>query len=101
MVYQEVMAGKRCTSSKDFVQIIEQKSNVIVIDELSKSDINHGRDSLRVLFDEVKPVPNIQKVHSMTVIDIDKIECKVYSNSTKKNNNEFLVHFLFLSCCIY
>ncbi len=78
------MAGKRCKNAKDFVQIIQQKSNVIIIDELSISEINRGRDDLQVLFDQVKPVPNIQKVHSMTVIDIDKIECKVYSNSAKK-----------------
>ncbi len=48
------------------------------------SEIKHDRGDLELIFDKVKAVPNIQKVHSMTVVDIDKIECKVYSHSAKK-----------------
>lgn len=84
MVYQEVMIGKRCKNANDFVRLIEQKNTSILIEELLTSEIKHGRENLELLFDKVKAVPNIQKVHSITVVDIDKIECKVYSQCAKK-----------------
>src|SRR4051812_15032653 len=84
IVYQEVMVGKQCRNAHDFVNLIEQKNTSILIDELLTSEIKHGRDGLKLIFDKVKAVPSIQKVHSMTVVDIDKIECKVYSHSEKK-----------------
>ncbi|CAF1437694.1 unnamed protein product [Rotaria sordida] len=84
MVYQDVLVGKRCRNANDFLHLIEQKNTSFVIDELSPDEIEHGRDGLGLIFNQVKAVPNIQKVHSMTVIDIHKIECKIYSYSDKK-----------------
>ncbi|CAF1431743.1 unnamed protein product, partial [Adineta steineri] len=78
------MSGKRCRNAKDFLHLIEQKNSLIIIDELSPDEIELGRDELGLVFNQVKAVPNIQKVHSINVIDIDKIECKIYSNSDKK-----------------
>ena len=42
MIYQDVMAGKRCRNAKDFVYLIQQKNSSIITYELSKSEIQHG-----------------------------------------------------------
>ena len=89
MVYQDVMVGKRCKNAKDFLHLIQQKNISIITDELLISEIENGHDSLQSLFDKVKAVPDIQKVHSMTVLDVNKIECKTYLSSTQKT----VVHF--------
>ena len=89
MVYQDVMAGKRCRNAKDFINLIRQRNSSIITDELSKSGIQHGLKDRQLLFNDVKAVPDIQKVHSMMVIDVNKIECKIYSLSTRKT----VVHF--------
>ena len=89
MVYQDVMAGKRCRNAKDFVYLIQQKNSSIISDELLKSEIQHGYKDLQLLFNDAKAVPDTQKIHSMMVIDVNKIECKIYSLSTQKT----VVHF--------
>jgi len=89
MAYQEVMAGKRCNNATDFLNLVKQKDTSIFIDELKINDIEHSREILDPLFSNVKPVPDIQKVHSMTVLDVNRIECKVYSNSTEKTIFDF------------
>ena len=83
-VYQEIMTGKRCKNAADFLNLIKQKSTSVFIDELSTNEIQDAHKTLGPLFSNVKPVPDIQKVHSMTVIDINKIECKFYSNCKEK-----------------
>ena len=83
MVHQDVMIGKRCRSANDFVKIIQDKHTPIIIDELLVSEIENSYKTLSSLFNDVKPVPNIQKIHSMSVLDVNEIECKIYSNSTK------------------
>ncbi|CAF1187211.1 unnamed protein product, partial [Didymodactylos carnosus] len=83
MVYEDIMAGKKCKNAGDFVRLIKDKSTPIIIDELLTSEIEYAEMNLKQLFEQVKPVPNIQKVHSVIVWDVDKIECKLYSNSSK------------------
>ncbi|CAF2062197.1 unnamed protein product, partial [Rotaria magnacalcarata] len=89
MVYQDVMAGKHCHNASDFVALIRDKKTSIIVDELLISDIEAAHAYLTSLFQDVKTVPSIQKVHSMTVVDVDEISCKIYSNSVKK----IVVHF--------
>ncbi|UJR19264.1 hypothetical protein I4U23_022393 [Adineta vaga] len=67
---------------------VKRNTSILVI-ELSPDEIEQGRDSLDLIFNQAKAVPQIQKVHSMTVVNIDKIECKIYSNSGKK----FILNF--------
>lgn len=83
------MAGKRCHNASDFVALIRDRKTSIIVDELLISDIEATREYLTSLFQNVKAVPSIQKVHSMTLVDVDEISCKVYSNSVKKT----VVHF--------
>ena len=89
MVYQDVMVGKRCKNAKDFVSLIQRKNSSIIANELSKKEIQDGYTDLQLLFNSVKPVPDIQKVHSMTVLDVNKIECKIYSVSLEKKTINF------------
>ncbi len=84
IVYQEVMVGKKCKNASDFLNLVKEKDTSIYIHELLNSEIEHAYESLGLLFDNVKAVPDIQKVHAMTVVDINKIECKIYSNSAQK-----------------
>jgi hypothetical protein len=39
---------------------------------------------LMEMYVHVKPIPGIQKVHSLTVLDVDLVECKHYSISYKR-----------------
>ena len=84
MVYQEIMTGKRCKNAADFLILIKQKDTSVFIDELPTNEIQDAHETFGPLFSNVRPVPGIQKVHSMTVIDINKIECKFYANSKEK-----------------
>ncbi|CAF4028480.1 unnamed protein product [Rotaria magnacalcarata] len=76
MVYQDVMAGKHCHNASDFVALIRDKKTSIIVDELLISDIEAAHAYLTSLFQDVKTVPSIQKVHSMTVVDVDEISCR-------------------------
>ena len=84
MVYQEIMSGKRCQNAVHFLSLIKQKTASVFIDELLMNEIEDAHITLGQLFSNVRPVSNIQKVHSMTVIDINKVACKFYSNSKQK-----------------
>ena len=81
MVYQEIMSGKRCKNAADCFTLIKKKNTSVFIDELLMNEIEDAHITLEQLFSNVRPVPDIQKVHSMTVIDINKVECKFYANS--------------------
>jgi hypothetical protein len=89
MIYQDVMAGKKCRNATDFVRLIQDKNTPIIIEELLATEIEDAYETLKSLFDNVKPVPNVQKVHSVTVLKLNEIECKIYSNSAEK----VVVHF--------
>lgn len=82
-VYGEVMSGKRCNNASDFVRLIKDKGTAVIINELTTDDIDDAQEKLQDLFDNVKPVPNIQKLHSMCVAGVDTLKCKMYSNSAK------------------
>ncbi len=84
MVYHDVMAGKTCRNASDFAHLIQARDTSIIIEELLVNDIKNAEKELISLFDNVKAVPNIQKIHSINVIDLDVIEYKTYSNSTEK-----------------
>ena len=84
MIYQEIMSGKRCKNAVNFLTLIKQKTASVFIDELLMNEIEDAHITLGQLFSNVRPVPDIQKVHSMTVIDINKVECKFYANSKEK-----------------
>ena len=65
------------------------------------NEIEDAHITLGQLFSNVRSVPDIQKVHSMTVIDINKVECKFYANSKEKTiisfKYNFVIYTMFLS----
>ena len=89
MVYQEIMSGKRCKNAVDFLTLIKQKTTSVFIDELLMNGIEDAHITLGQLFSNVRQVSDIQKVHSTTVIDINKVECKFYANSKEKTMINF------------
>ena len=48
------------------------------------NEIQNAHRTLGPLFSNVKPVSCIQKVHSMTVTDINTVECKFYVTSKER-----------------
>ena len=84
MVYQEIMSGKRCKNTTAFLTLIKQKTTSVFIDELLINEIQDAHITRGQLFSNIRLVPNIQKVHSMTVIDINKVEYKFYADSKEK-----------------
>ncbi|CAM4950461.1 unnamed protein product [Rotaria socialis] len=78
------MSGKRCTNAADFTRLIQARDTPIIIEELLTTDIEDAAENLKFLFENVKAVPNIQKLHSITVLKTNEIECKVYSNIQPK-----------------
>ena len=74
---------KKCIELYDFSYT--KKNTSVPIDELLiMNKIQGARKTLRSLFFNIKSIPDIQKVHSITVIDINKVECKFYANSHEK-----------------
>ena len=84
MVYEEIMSGKRCKNTVDFLTLIKQKTASVFIDELLMNEIGDAHITLGQLFSNVRPVSDIEKVHSITVIDINKVKYKFYANSKEK-----------------
>ena len=84
MAYQDVMVGKVCKNAQDFVRLISAKNTSIIVHEIVANDIENMEKKLSSLFLETQPIPEIQKLHSMTAIDVDKVECRVYSYSLQK-----------------
>ncbi|CAF1529237.1 unnamed protein product [Adineta ricciae] len=67
----------------------KDKNNSIIIEELLVSEIQGAQKALNLLFDNVRAVPNIQKIHSMTVVRSGEIELKIYANSAEKKAFHF------------
>ena len=65
---------------------------MIITEELLTSEIEDGHKGLQLLFENVKGVQDIQKVHSMKVLDLNKIACKIYSLSTQKTVVVFFIY---------
>ncbi|CAF5036332.1 unnamed protein product, partial [Rotaria magnacalcarata] len=50
MVWQEIMTKKQCRSATDFVCIAKTKTNTIILDEISQTEIDVAKLSLEQLF---------------------------------------------------
>ena len=87
MVYLEIMTSKRCKNAANFMLLVKQKNTSLLINELSMNEIQDANNTLGSLFS------GIQKVHSMTDIDINKVECKFYANSKEKIIINFKYNF--------
>ena len=61
------------------------------------NEIQIAHKTLGSLFSNDRSVPSVQKVHSTTAVDINKLECKFYANSRQKLMFNFKFNF---SICI-
>ncbi|CAF3468928.1 unnamed protein product [Rotaria socialis] len=84
MVWQEVMAKKQYRSATDFVCIAKTKTNTIILDEISQTEIDVAKLRLEQIFMATKSVKDTQKLHSVIAIRSDVIECRIYGDSTSK-----------------
>ncbi|CAF3384637.1 unnamed protein product [Rotaria socialis] len=84
MVWQEIMTKKQCRSATDFVCIAKTKTNTIILDEISQTEIDVAKLKLEQLFMATKSVKDTQKLHSVIAIRSDVIECRIYGDSTSK-----------------
>ncbi|CAF5100005.1 unnamed protein product, partial [Rotaria magnacalcarata] len=84
MVWQEIMTKKQCRSATDFVRIAKTKTNTIILDEISQTEIDVAKLRLEQLFMATKSVKDTQKLHSVIAIRSDVIECRIYGDSTSK-----------------
>ncbi|CAF5070896.1 unnamed protein product [Rotaria magnacalcarata] len=73
----------------DFVNIAKSKTKVIIIDEITQEDIDKSTSELHSFFSNTASVKNMQKLHSITVLRQDTIECRLYDYSDEK----WTVHF--------
>ena len=83
MVHQAILSGQVCLNAQDFVTIARSKTTVIHVEEILESEVEGAQEELEEMFNNVKAVPGIQKVHSVTVLDVNLIQCKHYSQSDR------------------
>lgn len=83
MVHQAILSGQVCRNAQDFVTIARSKTTVIHVEEILESEVEGAQEELEEMFNNVKAVPGIQKVHSVTVLDVNLIQCKHYSQSDR------------------
>ncbi|CAF0950722.1 unnamed protein product [Didymodactylos carnosus] len=83
LVWSEMMAGKRCTSASDFVQICNEKTKIIIAGEITNAQIDVTIAKLSHMFDQTCSVPVIRKQHSIKVLHKNIIECSSYTNCTQ------------------
>jgi hypothetical protein len=84
MVWQEIMTKKQCRSATDFVRIAKTKTNTIILDEISQTDIDAAKLKLQQLFATTKSVKDTQKLHNVVAIRPDVIECRMYGDASSK-----------------
>jgi hypothetical protein len=84
IVWQEIMTKKQCRSATDFVRIAKTKTNTIILNEISETDIDAAKLKLQQLFATTKSVKDTQKLHSVIAIRPDVIECRMYGDATSK-----------------
>ena len=84
LVWMENMAGVRCSSAKDFVDICNQKTKTIIVGMVQQAQFDTTEALLVDTFKVIPGLPEIQKQHHVKVLHKDVIEYAKYSTSTDK-----------------
>ena len=85
LVWQHLLVSKaKCSNATDFVKIAKSKTKVITVEEITQQDIDKSTAQLRSFFSNTVSVKNIQKLHSVVVLQKDIIECRLYDYSSDK-----------------
>ena len=90
LVWQQILTKKdKCDNAADFVNIAKAKTTAIIIDEITQQDIDKSTTQLQIFFSNTSSVKNIQKLHTIKVLQQDIIEYRLYDYSREK----WTVHF--------
>ena len=73
-----------CRSAEDFIKFAKKKTKKIILIEITGNDIDNSKTKLENLFKTAKTVPEIQKLHSVKVIDENKLDYRYYSTCSQK-----------------
>ncbi|CAM4870269.1 unnamed protein product [Rotaria socialis] len=79
-----VMAGARCSSAKEFVNICRRKTKTILVALVQQAQFDTTEALLKTYFQNIVGVPNIRKQHHINVLNKDVIECALYATCKDK-----------------
>jgi hypothetical protein len=84
LVWMDVMAGARCSSAKEFVNICKRKTKTIIVGLVQQAQFDTTEALLKTCFQNIVGVPNIRKQHHINVLHKDVIEYALYATSNDK-----------------
>ena len=90
-VYPSILSGQQCQSATDLVTIAQSKTNTIEFFEIEQYHIDNSIVLMEQIFQLVKPVPEMKKIHSPRVLKNNSIEYEYYSKSSTKKIFKFHV----------
>jgi hypothetical protein len=82
LVYREIMTKKQCSSAHDFVLLAKSKTSTIILHEIDQATIDKSEQKLRQIFNDTRSVRDTQKLHYLSVICDDVVQCRRYAEST-------------------
>ena len=81
LVLQEIMTKKQCKSAAEFEFLAKSKTKTIILHEITQAAIDASEQKLQHLFNETKSVRDTHKVHHLTVVREDVIQCRLYGGA--------------------
>lgn len=84
LVWSAVLAGETCQSADDFIKIAMKKTNKIILIEITEKAIQNSKNTLKHIFENIKTIPEAQKMHSVKVVDKNTLEFRNYSTCSQK-----------------
>lgn len=84
LVWLDIMAGVRCSSAKDFVDICHQKSKSVIVDFVQQAQHDATKALLENTFKTISGIPGIQKQHHINILHKDIVEYAQYTTSENK-----------------
>ncbi|CAF1275201.1 unnamed protein product [Rotaria sordida] len=82
LVWQEILTKQQCKTATSFVLLAKNKTNTIILHEITQAAIDASEQKLQQIFNATRSVRDTQKLHHVTAIREDTIECRSYSQST-------------------
>jgi hypothetical protein len=94
-VWLEILAGKRCSSAEGFVKISRVKTKAISVILVRQAQLDVTKTTLAKVFSNISNITNLQKQHSIKVLQKDIIQIARYSTSDDQCVFLFY-HFIYL-----
>jgi hypothetical protein len=69
---------------EDFIKLAQKKTKKIILIQIMRSDIDSSKTKLENLFKTAKAIPETLKMHSVKVVDENKLEFRYYSTCSEK-----------------